>query len=402
MKALHRALFVVLLATATSSAQTVHVVDLNSGLGSDFTTVRAAVLAATEGDVILVRDGNYFFDDVTIDGKSLVVVEDEGATVSCGRFVVQNLAANQSVVFRGIDLTGGGVDGQAALRVTDCAGPVWFEDVRVRGDNMAFVAGGGLCRNSAEVVFTRCFFEPPFLLGPFTFELEDSSVTMVGTTVAADPGAGVFSAGPGADALLMTDGRLFLYDSDILGGDGGDGVTLCEDGAPGGVAITMQGTDPVVVVLDARVLGGTGGIGSGTCDDGADGPSYVMTAPSATVDTVNALARSYLVSSPVRENGTVQVSFQGQPGDRVWVRYPPAPGPSLLSNFWDGPFLVGLPAPRQFIGTLDGTGVLVQNIPLPNLGPSTEAVTFFTQAIFLGSRFVMSPPSVLVGLDSSF
>jgi len=397
--------FVAALTALPASAQTVHVVDVDTNPGADFASIQSAVVAAAAGDVILVRDGNYFFDDVTVVGKSLVIAADEGAVVRVGRLIVSSIAANQSVVIRGIDSAGGGVDGQQALQVTNCAGPEWFEDVHVEGGPIAFVSGGGHVIASDEVVFTRCDFDGPFQLPGPTFRMEGSSVTMYATTVRGLDGAnGPFITTSGDQALSIADGQLFLYGSSVLGGEGGNGIGACGDGSAGGDALLLEGTDPTVTLLDSVVSGGSGGTGTGTgaCSDGADGQDFIMNAPSATVGTVTANARSYAVSSPVRENGTVQVTYAGQPGDRVWVRYPLAPGPSLFSRFWDGPFVVGLPAPRQFIGTLDGTGTLVQNILLPDLGPGTEAVSFFTQAIFLGSRFVMSPPSLLVGLDASF
>lgn len=391
------------LGAATSYAQAVHVVDVAAGPGVDFTSVREAVLAAASGDVVLVRAGDYL-DDVEIDGKSLILVEEAGAEASILTLEVRNVPASGFVAVRGLELDGGGVTGQPAHRTFDCAGPVWYEDMIINGEVNPFIAGAGIATNSSQVVFVRCHFEGPFNLALLpTYEIVDSSVTMYETLVeglSAPPT--VFVPQPGEDAIRMTDGELFLYGSTVLGGSGGDGIGTCVDGAPGGHGIILDGTNPAVTLLDSVVRGGAGGTATGTCTDGADGMDYVTNAPGATIDTVVATARSYVLSSPVREGGMVQITFVGQPGDLVWVRYPTVPGPSLFSGLWDGPFVLGLPAPRQFVGTLDATGTLVLNAPFPDLGAGTDVVPFFTQAIFLGSRFVMGTPSLLVVLDASF
>jgi hypothetical protein len=65
-----------LLCAAPAIAQSVWIVDDGGGAGVDFTDIPAAVAAAGEGDLILVRDG--FYSDFTIDAKSLTVLADAG------------------------------------------------------------------------------------------------------------------------------------------------------------------------------------------------------------------------------------------------------------------------------------------------------------------------------------
>ena len=94
-----------LLAFLTSeglAAQAVHVVDVANGPGADFVNLTSAVIAASEGDVLLVRGGTYA-EALVLDGKGLVVTADEGATVSVNEIVVSNLAVDQFVAIRGID-----------------------------------------------------------------------------------------------------------------------------------------------------------------------------------------------------------------------------------------------------------------------------------------------------------
>ena len=58
----------------------VHVVDATGGPGSDFTSIQAAVNAAADDDVVLIRTGSYVA--FTIDNVSLSVLADSGSTVS--------------------------------------------------------------------------------------------------------------------------------------------------------------------------------------------------------------------------------------------------------------------------------------------------------------------------------
>ena len=390
-----------LLLAGAASAQTVHVVDGANGPGAHFTTLFGAVNAAEDGDVILMRAGSYF-EDVFVDGSSLYLQAEAGATVGVGKVLVQNLGPDDTFGMRGIDLLGGGASGTAAVRAVDCAGSLWFEDMTVHGDPIAFTAGGGWFTNCAEVVFTRCVFEPPFNLVLPTISIDGSSVSLFDTLVDGLDGSGqVFITTPGEDAVEMIDGELFLYGSTINGGDGGNGIGVCGPGSPGGDGVVLGGQNPVVHVLDSTVTAGKGGLGSGDCPDGADGATYRMNAPAGSVLPVNGVERNFVVGSPVREGETMTLTFTGQPGDRVWLKYPRSPGPAILSSFWDGP-LVTQTRPARSMGTIPASGVLTRNFTVPELPATAEALTFFAQAFFLDQRFIVSTPSFLVALDGAF
>ena len=77
-------------------AQTVHVVDADNGPGTDATTITQGVAAATSGDILLIRDGTYD-EFVTIDGKGLTLLADDGAAVAVGAFEILNIAADDFV-----------------------------------------------------------------------------------------------------------------------------------------------------------------------------------------------------------------------------------------------------------------------------------------------------------------
>ena len=94
---------------APLAAQSVHVVDQNNGPGTEFTTILEALAAASDGDVLLIREGDYFFEDVLIDDMSLILQAEAGQAVSLGTVRVTGLSPDAVVVMRDIKLTGGSV-----------------------------------------------------------------------------------------------------------------------------------------------------------------------------------------------------------------------------------------------------------------------------------------------------
>ena len=86
------------------AAQTVLVVDDDKVPGIDYNTIADAVTNAPDGAIILVRDGLYS-QQVSIDGKSVSLVADEGAVPRIGApgFVsVTGLALGQRFSMTGI------------------------------------------------------------------------------------------------------------------------------------------------------------------------------------------------------------------------------------------------------------------------------------------------------------
>jgi len=108
------------------------VIVVDSSGGGQFTNLQMAVSAASNGDTLLVRVGGY--SSFTVDGKSLSIVATSGATVTVfGSIVVQNLAADQSVVLAGLKVTGATTTAMSdtpgvALYATANAGPLRVHD----------------------------------------------------------------------------------------------------------------------------------------------------------------------------------------------------------------------------------------------------------------------------------
>jgi hypothetical protein len=98
-------LAVVALACLPLAAQT-FVVDLNNGPGTNYTSLAAAVAGVPGGAVLRVRAGTYG-EAITIAGKSLTILGEPGALLmppAVGGFHIDGLAANQTVVLRGLEI----------------------------------------------------------------------------------------------------------------------------------------------------------------------------------------------------------------------------------------------------------------------------------------------------------
>ncbi len=87
---------------APTIAQTVWIVDANNGPGTSFTTIGAAIAAASDGDFVLVRDG-FYPEVVRLDGIGLTLQAEAGATVTVQAIEVENLAPSQFAALRGFD-----------------------------------------------------------------------------------------------------------------------------------------------------------------------------------------------------------------------------------------------------------------------------------------------------------
>ena len=97
-----KSLFAIVLLAPVALAQNVLVVD-PSGANGAFLVPQTAVDAAADGDLILIKSGDY--QSVAIVGKGLTMAADSGALVIFeNRISVKNLPASSQVVLDGFDL----------------------------------------------------------------------------------------------------------------------------------------------------------------------------------------------------------------------------------------------------------------------------------------------------------
>jgi len=378
----------------------VHVVDAANGPGTDFTTLGAAVGAALDGDVVLVRGGDYFLDGfgtegIFLDGKGLVVVAEPGAVVRTTRARIRNLPAAGRVLIQGLTFT----SNEIVADFDDDAGPLWFERC-VFQPQFDLVAGGVHPTNCATVVLSRCSLHAVPLIVPSTaLRSQNSRLHFYDGTV-----QGRATGGLSAAVELGQSSFLELFGSDVHGGDGADGnsILFC-NGQEGGAALVVAEAS-TLVRLDSSLVGGAGGAPfSGGCSSGADGQD--LNVVQGTVVALGGSARSLEIGSPVRTDEMVVATFTGLPGDRVWLRFAFLPGPGSFSRFYDGEYLLGMPRFKALVATIPPSGTLVVAAAAPQLPPGEESLVAYCQAFFLdaaGQRFVLSSPSALVVIDASF
>jgi hypothetical protein len=412
--------------TAPSLTSGVLVVDDAPGPGVTHTNLSAAITAAADGDTILVRPGQY--GPFLIDGKSLELVADGAPSevITAGENRVQNLAAHESVVLRGLRMTGILV-GVPRLFVEQCDGSVLVEDCDIHtaiSEFQGLWSASTYVRDSQRVVFTRStlatgsgggFFVTNLtgtFTGPHGLMARDSHVALYDCVVqgTTSPKLG----GQGGHGAHVLGGSLFASGCTFRGGQGGvSGFTTSPFGpisVPGGtggdgVQLTTASTSTPAAVgrfVECTFEAGAGGTASPGASAGAPGQPWT-TWFQAHVTFIAEPARSFDSTSPVHAGGSTTLTFGAPANELVFT------AASLGMNPTHFPALAGtlvptLPFVFTTIGTMPASGSLVLTLPLPTLPPGTGALHIVHQAVFGTSTGMarLGSPSTLHLLDPAY
>ena len=430
-------LLAVPLARPSAAQTTAWVVSPTPGPGVDFTSLQDAMDAAADGDHLLLLDGTHSFGGLTanshlIDGKGLhLVAQNPGRVRVTPGFRILNLAADQAVSLRGIDvLQSSSSFKREALDIQGNAGSVWIEDGEFHATEGFFLGGepnsAAFVRDSASVTFVDCvlraddvgFCCPSTPLGD-GLSVVDSHVRLFGCEVIG--GRGVDSSSPGRPGARVAGGSLVASGSTFVGGVGGAPSYIplfgaCIEDGVGGSAVRV--TDHFVFSdhtyfttpgdfshQDSVFQPGPGGVYTPlpgdpiACSNPPAGETIQVDA--GTVNALSGEARSYRVTSPGASGATLSLGFDGAPGDLVMVGIATAPG---------GFFLPSLGAPVVLTdpvtwspGSLDGAGQLTVQLRVPDLGgPGPLGLAVYSQAVFLttAQEAFAGSPSLLVVLDN--
>ncbi|HZM00249.1 MAG TPA: hypothetical protein VFD43_08360 [Planctomycetota bacterium] len=370
-----------------------------AGDGSgDFLTLQPAIDAANEGDTILLRDPSVEFSFTLVDGKGLAIVGDvpvgSGGLEVVGNLVVRNLTVGQQVVLRNLAIDSW-FPTAPAVHLQDNQGGVWIEDC---------TAVGGIGQGGAPFGCSGVSAVPG---GAGVFAQDCDAVTIVDCALEGGPGSDAFDLWPlhfaapatdGGPGVRVADSEVAIYDSPLTGGAGGGG-SLCGEGGDGAFGLDLD-NGPSKAFISGCTLNG-GAAGSGLPGGGAravgstlemldslanpapGGEAFVM--PPSSLTAYSGTARSFQVSSPLREGQAGTLHMQGLQGDFVgflWsfnggmLSMPARNGWFLIaSGFLAGPFVVG--------GIAAPTGVADIPITGPNLPPAAEEMSFLLQAYFV-------------------
>lgn len=346
---------------------------------ADFNDIQSAVDAASDNDAILVRSGSY--PGFTVDGKSLVIAEDIGASASAASgslafpCTVENLGPQQQVVIQGIDME---------LSALNCQGTVWIEGFS--GLGLFFGGGGRLKVGSCDsVVVVDCMLASPF--GSSTAPEHGLEAFASNVTVYESRIEGNYNGG--GDGCRLLSSFLFASGSHFEGGKGTDGFDCIGYGNGGDGLVLGVGSE--ARLLETTLAGGKGGFGGSVLPCGGAGGVPILYA-GGTMSLVAGYARDYVLSSPA--TGATTLTYAGKPGDIVF---------SLIAVGTDYlwlPQLAGalvLPIPPMVFlhGPTDPSGGLTTSIPLPPLPPGTEAFTAFAQgaAVSITGQAVLAAPT---------
>jgi len=409
------------LAVPAAAQGSLLVVDAAAGPGYDYTEIADAVAAAGEGDALLVRDGIYAAFTVT--GKSLLVVEDEGADARVrGTLAVSDLGPDQLVLLRGLRNLGPNAEG---IVIERCAGSVWLEDCTLvaREDGEP----GARVEDAEAVELIRTLVRGRSGSGGFSagfgdaggagLDAQDARVHVWRSVLVGESGGdGDDIGGPGGNGLLLERGFAFVAGSRLVGGAGGGadddfdifcGCTQCGAPGAGGSALRADagfppvGEPPEVVTLDDVLAPGAGGITLNPveCFDGPAGLALEVTAPAT---ELAGRARAYRAAAPVREGAPLALTLEAEPGELAALLVSFAQAPVLVEPFAG----VLLPADGLVIlnlGAVPASGVLELAPAAPELPAGVPAVALFTQAVFLApdGGVWLGDPSALLLLDAA-
>ncbi len=404
-----------------SSAQQVLIVDKSGGTPGAFNGIGAAVQAAQDGDVVLVKGGNY--NGFTVQGKSLVVTAERGANVKVNSQVrVVGLIGEQQVVLRGLTVKRKTIPA-AAFVVEFNQGGVWVEDCDFQLEIIlpglpGYERPTVVVESSERVVFRDCTAEGspgviPLGLGFIealpAIDALDSDLVLAGGTYTGGAGykGDTLLSGPpadggtGAPAVRLEGGFLLVTGATVTGGAGGDGnPNPCTDGGDGGPALDLVGGATSGWLQGAQIAGGAGGAGVSGCSDGAAGLPWTGSGGSS-VFAFGGVAHALAVDSPLREGEASSLTLTGISfslavlvvGDQA----------DFVPSLALAGVLLAQPQAVVGAGVLDAGGVLVLPYAPSPMPPGTLTETVFAQPVFADpvGAVIFGAPTALTILDAT-
>jgi hypothetical protein len=384
-----------------------------------YTTIDAAIVAASDGDVILVKPGTY--SGFTLVDKSLWIIAETASTVEVVNTAkIQSLSAEREVVVRGLKLlNSAGPASSPGLEITNCLGPVRIEGCTIAG-RQAFPASqyyasaggpGAVVTSSARVAFLRGTidggdgFYSEHQVAPSSagngLTATNSSLALYDCQIEGGIGGSTLD-GPGDDGgngghgVAITGGELFASGCEIRGGKGGNGGPAgifdpCGQGGNGGHGLSSTAN---AKGLDNVFVGASGG---GGCSPSFGGTPGVAISGSFVALTGN--ARHLRATTPVAEGNVISYILGGKPNDAVLIEAAPSAAHQYVPQNL-GVLLLG-PSTTLAALNLDSNGFAVHTYVVLELGSGVEAEKFHVQGYFTdGTSVVLSSASEVVLLDS--
>jgi len=414
-----RLAFLALLA-APASAGDVHVV---GGPAATQPTIQAAIDAAVDGDIVLVRSASA--DGFVVDGKALTILGEGPAPVLVSPVEIRNLAAGQACGVRNFTRT---ANDPFLFDVHDNAGHVRLEELTLTG---IFPFNGVPATplriaNCFDVALSHCDLDgglaanvgqagPGIVISNSQLQLDASTVDggrgfhgfLMGQVTTIGPGGGA------AGIQVLDACSLALQGSLVRGGSGGNGVgARCfpgpipgQPGGTGGPGIASA--VPISVTLvEASVLGGAGGAG-GAANAGCGAAAGAAGSPGdavigAALNLLPGPRRELSVDALTREFSAMSVTVTGVPGETATLLVSTRCQLNVLPTI-QGAILVGPSMRRIPLGTIPASGVLTTALPLADLGPGVLGSRRFFQAFCrdAGGQVRMSGCSVGAWLDGA-
>ncbi len=311
-------------------------------------TLQGALDAANDGDTLLVGPGTY--DGFTLDGKGLNLLgAPHGEVIVSGAVHIQNLPSSSQIQIRGVQFQGRKYEDmtpswpqvhETAIEATNNTGALRFFDCEIRG-------GSGLNYQlgDAPVEYDQYNFPDG---GPALVAVNCLDLALLDSRILGGAASGSYSnwdvtGGVGAHGLLSTNSAIALYDSVLVGGEGGHGGVVGSDAG------------------DAAHLSGLGLFASGCTFRGGDGGDVDPTFQAGVGDGGAGLWVALGTNARLIDN-----SFQGGAGG-CCSQFGGAPGPDTYSP--SGPLIdspgsaLSLRAPRALAADGESFHLQVEGVP---------------------------------------
>ena len=411
--------FICIVCLASSvNAQQLWVVD-DDGPG-DFVDVKDAVLAASDGDTILVSEGSY--SPFVIDNKSLTIQGIGLPTISAvGVFsaatpsiTVKNLATQQEVHLSGLRTQSLLVFELENIVLDQCEGSVTFEHC-----DFALSSGESVVlTDCASVTFVDCllFASPTFpstagsqFLAHVPYDgiiAVDTNLFLYDCEVRGSEGADGhsqlftnFPPGPAGAGLSLRGSSLFASGCTFIGGNaGGDPGQFCEQAQDGQPALEVGPSFATAFssaeLIDCVSIGGTGGVGGCGMPNGVDAPAQFVSAGS-TLFVHPGIARSLDISSPNTQDSHTFIRVEGAPGDRALLFFSPLASPGIKTPGLPTVLHLGLPASTFALGKIPASGFFERALATPSVVGHQLIFTQLVSIDSMGTIFTSGPNTVL-------